>query len=97
MRSTILGMFRFSGRDRNYHNRQYDGSRRKFFERNARTGILVEHTAIQRSSKIVIKQTNSKNFIVQSAAGILVQRNNVIGKPAVFEFRGPPRSVTRFC
>lgn len=87
MRSIILGLFRFSGRDRNYHNRQYDGSRRKFFERNARTGILVEHTAIQRSSKIV----------VQSAAGILVQRNNVIGKPAVFEFRGPPRSITRFC
>lgn len=87
MRSIILGMFRFSGRDWNHHNRQYDGSRRKFFERNARTGILVEHTAIQHSSKIVI----------QSAAGILVQRNNVIGKPAIFEFRGPPRSVTRFC
>jgi hypothetical protein len=87
MRSTILGMFRFSGRDRNYHNRQYDGSRRKFFERNARTGILVEHTAIQRSSKIV----------VQSAAGILVQRNDVIGEPAIFEFSRHPRSVTRFC
>ena len=87
MCSIILGLFRFSGRNWNHDNRQHDGSRRKFFERNARTGILVEHTAIQRSSKIV----------VQSAAGILVQRNNVIGKPAVFEFRGPPRSVTRFC
>lgn len=99
MCSTILGLFRFSGRDRNYHNRQYDGSRRKFFERNARTGILIEHTAIQRSSKIVIKQTNSKNFIVQSAAAetFIVQRNNVIGEPTAFEFRRHPRSVTRFC
>ena len=89
MRSTILGLFRFSGRDRNYHNRQYDGSRRKFFERNARTGILVEHTAIQRSSKIVIQSA--------AAETLVVQRNNVIGEPTAFEFRRHPRSVTRFC
>ena len=89
MCSTILGLFRFSGRDRNYHNRQYDGSRRKFFERNARTGILVEHTAIQHSSKIVNQSATAETFIVQ--------RNNVIGEPALFEFRGPPRSITRFC
>ena len=89
MCSTILGLFRFSGRDRNYHNRQYDGSRRKFFERNARTGILVEHTAIQHSSKIVIQPTDAETLIVQ--------RNDVIGEPTAFEFRRPPRSVTRFC
>lgn len=99
MRSIILGLFRFSGRDWNHDNRQHDRSKRKFFKRNSRTGILVEHTAIQRSSKIVIQQTNSKNFIVQSAAAetFIVQRNNVIGEPTVFEFRGQPRSVTRFC
>ena len=89
MYSTILGLFRFSGRDRNYHNRQYDGSRRKFFERNARTGILVEHAAIQRSSKIVNQSATAETFIVQ--------RNNVIGEPTAFEFRRSPRSVARFC
>ena len=89
MRSIILGLFRFSGRDWNYHNRQYDGSRRKFFERNARTGILVEHATIQRSSKIVIQSA--------AAETLVVQRNNVIDEPAIFEFSRHPRSVTRFC
>ena len=89
MRSIILGLFRFSGRDWNHDNRQHDRSKRKFFKRNSRTGILVEHTTIQRSSKIVVQSAAAETFIVQ--------RNNVIGEPAVFEFRGPPRSITRFC
>lgn len=89
MCSIILGMFRFSGHNWNHDNRQYDESKREFFERNAKSGILVEHTAIQRSSKIV----------VQSAAAetLVIQRNDVISEPTVFEFRGPPRSITRFC
>ena len=96
MCSIILGMFRFSGHNWNHDNRQYDESKREFFERNAKSGILVKYNDIRR--KFVIKQTNPENFVVQStAAGILVQRNNVIGKPAVFEFCRHPRSVTRFC
>ncbi len=89
MRSIILGLFRFSGRDWNHDNRQHDRSKRKFFKRNARTGILVEHTAIQRSSKIVIQSA--------AAETLVVQRNDVIGEPAVFEFRRSPRSVACFC
>ena len=89
MCSTILGLFRFSGRDRNYHNRQYDGSRRKFFERNARTGILVEHTAIQHSSKIVNQSATAETLVIQ--------RNDVISEPTAFEFRRSPRSVACFC
>ena len=58
MCSIILGVFRFSGRDWNHHNRQYDRSKRKFFERNATAGILVEHAAIQRSSKFVVQRNN---------------------------------------
>ena len=46
MRSTILGLFRFSGHNWNHDNRQYDGSRRKFFKRNAKAGILVKCAAI---------------------------------------------------
>ena len=89
MCSIILGMFRFSGHNWNHDNRQYDESKRKFFERNSRRGILIEHTAIQRSSKIVNQSATAETFIVQ--------RNNVIGEPTAFEFRRHPRSVTRLC
>ena len=77
MCSIILGMFRFSGRDWNHHNRQYDESKREFFERNAKSGILVKYNDIRR--KFVIKRTNPENFVVQSTTGFLVQRNNIIG------------------
>ena len=46
MCSFILGIFRFFGRDWNHDNRQYDGSKREFFERNAKSGILVKCAAI---------------------------------------------------
>ena len=89
MCSIILGMFRFSGHNWNHDNRQYDESKREFFERNAKSGILVKRATIQRRRKIVIQPTDAETLIVQ--------RNNVIGEPAIFEFSRHPRSITRFC
>ena len=62
MCSTILGLFRFSGRDWNHDNRQHGSPRRQFFKRNAKAGILVKYNDIRR--RFVIKQTNPENFVV---------------------------------